>query len=322
MKDLGALVNEANKKVTAKKRRKNAQSLEHLITRSGLDSTSSLVVDLEGGGPSEELVQEPAKRKKVGTPSKEPIAPIRVVPVRSERGDFLQLSKVWSEPDQRGPHSTLFLDGRELRIIPGLGPAGRSKAITDGAIATMEALEVAAALNNASLESEIWASALVQERNALVAKVAALEEEARSKRSFAEERDRQFAIVEKQLVEAQTALEQAGDSSRKLAEEKVSLEEALKKADLPGEDEAEDTVVLRCVDLVDMIGELEGSLVDAVKLGFDRAVAHVKVVNPSVDLSVEGIHPLSDVKDGVITPPLDLEEDIGHVDEAQASEAL
>jgi len=225
MKDLGAFVNEANKRVTAKKRRKNAQSLEHLITRCGLDSTSSLVVDLEGGGPSEELVQEPAKRKRVGTPFKELIIPIRVVPVRSERGDFLQLSKVWSEPDQCGPHSTLFLDDPELRIIPGLGPAGRSKAITDEFIATMKALEVAATLNNASLESEIRASALVQERNALAAKVAALEEEARSKRSVAEERDRQFAIVEKQLAEAQIALEQAADSSRKLAEEKVSLEE-------------------------------------------------------------------------------------------------
>jgi len=56
MKDLGALVNEANKKVTAKKRRKNAQSLEHLIIGSGLGSTSSSVVDLEGDGPSEELV--------------------------------------------------------------------------------------------------------------------------------------------------------------------------------------------------------------------------------------------------------------------------
>ena len=40
------------------------------------------------------------------------------------------------------------------------------------------------------------------------------------------------------------------------------------------------------------------------------------------DLSVEGIHPLSDVKDRVITPPPGLEEDIGHVDEAQAIEAL
>jgi len=151
MKDLVALVNEANKKVTTKKQRKNVQSLEHLITGSSLGSTSSPVVDLEGDGPLEELVQEPAKRKKVGTPSKEPIIPIQAVPVRSERRDFLQLPKVWSELDQCGPHSTLLLDDLELRIIQDLGPADRSKAITDEVIATMKALEVAAALNNASL---------------------------------------------------------------------------------------------------------------------------------------------------------------------------
>ena len=56
--------------------------------------------------------------------------------------------------------------------------------------------------------------------------------------------------MEKQLVEAWAALEQAADSSRKLAKEKVSLEEALKKEDLPGEDEVEDTAVLRRADLV------------------------------------------------------------------------
>jgi hypothetical protein len=72
---------------------------------------------------------------------------------------------------------------------------------------------------------------------------------------------------------------------------------------------------------VDRIGELEGSLVDAVKLGFNRAVAKMKVVNHGVDLSIEGIHPLSDVKDGMITP-LDLVEDVGLVDEAQDNDAL
>jgi hypothetical protein len=96
------------------------------------------------------------------------------------------------------------------------------------------------------------------------------------------------------------------------------LEEALKKADLPGEDEAEDLAVLRRAGLVDRIGELEGSLADAVKLGFDRAVAQLKVVNPGIELNVEGIHPLSEVEDGVITPTPDPEEDSGYVDEAQA----
>jgi hypothetical protein len=124
--------------------------------------------------------------------------------------------------------------------------------------------------------------------------------------------------LKEQLSEAQASLEQATLSSRKLVEEKVSLEEALKKADLPGEDEAEDLAVLRRAGLVDKIGELEGSLVDAVKLGFDWAVGQLKMVNPGIELNVKGIHPLSEVEDGVITPPPDPEEDNGHVDEAQA----
>jgi len=100
------------------------------------------------------------------------------------------------------------------------------------------------------------------------------------------------------------------------------MEEALKKADLPRKDEAEDTAVLRHADLVDRIGELEGSLVEAVQLGFDRAVAQLKVVNPGINLCVEGIHHLSDVEDGVIKPPPGFEEDMGHVDEARPNEAL
>jgi chromosome segregation ATPase len=128
----------------------------------------------------------------------------------------------------------------------------------------MKALEVADALKNASLEGVVQVDALVRERDALTAKVAALEEDQRSKRSVAEECDRQLASLREQFSRAQTALEQATDSSQKLAEEMASLEEALKKADLLGEDEAEDLAVLRHAGLVDRIGELEGSLVDAV----------------------------------------------------------
>jgi hypothetical protein len=96
------------------------------------------------------------------------------------------------------------------------------------------------------------------------------------------------------------------------------LEETLRKTDLPGEDESEDLAVLRRAGLEDMIGELEGSLVDVVQLGFDQVVAQLKVVNLGIELNVKGIHPLSEVKDGVITLPPGPEEEDGHVDEALA----
>jgi len=128
--------------------------------------------------------------------------------------------------------------------------------------------------------------------------------------------------MEEQLAEVQVSLGQAADSSQKLGEEKASLEEALRKADLPREEETEDTIGLRRADLVDRVGELEGSLVEAVQLGFDRAVAQLKVVNPGIDLCVEGIHHIYDVEDGVIKPPPNFEEDVGHVGEARPDEAL
>jgi hypothetical protein len=207
-------VNAASKKISAKKRRKDVHSLENLIDGSGSGSASGPVVDLEGEEAPQELVLESAKRQRVRVPSEDPITPIKAVPVRSKKGDFLQLPKVWSEPEICGPQSTLFLDDPELKIIQDLGPAGRSKVITDGVIATMKALEVAAALNNASLDSEVRVDALVQEMDALTTKVAALEEDQWSKRSVAEERDRQLTSLKYQLSKAQTALEQATDSSR------------------------------------------------------------------------------------------------------------
>jgi hypothetical protein len=91
MKDLGALVNAASKKIASKKKQKNVQSLEHLIAGSAPGSSSGPVVDLEGDEPSEELVQDSAKKQRVRVPSEDPLTPIKVVPVRFKRGDFLQL---------------------------------------------------------------------------------------------------------------------------------------------------------------------------------------------------------------------------------------
>ena len=52
------------------------------------------------------------------------------------------------------------------------------------------------------------------------------------------------------------------------------------------------------------------------------STAQLKVVNSRIDLCVEGIHQLYDVEDGVIKPPPDFEEDVGHVNEVQPDEAL
>lgn len=199
----------------------------------------------------------PQKKKRVET-----VTPIRVVPIRSESGDLLQLPRVWFDPDRCGPHSTLFLDDPELRVIHDLGPAGRSKAITEGFIVAIKALEVATTLNNASMEGQVLTDVLVKERDALDAKVSQLEGGAADVRSVAEERDRRIAALENQLTNARTTLEQEVESSSKLVEEKKALEESSKGADLPWEDEMEDMAVLKHADLVERVSALEGSLVD------------------------------------------------------------
>jgi len=58
-------VNEANKKVHAKKQRKAVPTLDQLVAGSGPGSTSSTMVDLEEGGRSNDRVQEPMKRRRV-----------------------------------------------------------------------------------------------------------------------------------------------------------------------------------------------------------------------------------------------------------------
>lgn len=61
------------------------------------------------------------------------------------------------------------------------------------------------------------------------------------------------------MADARTALEQTAESSRRLDQDKLALEESLKKADLPGEDETDDIAVLRRADLVERVSLLEGS---------------------------------------------------------------
>ena len=71
-------------------------------------------------------------------------------------------------------------------------------------------------------------------------------------------------------MDARTALEHAVEAFGKLVEEKKALEESLKMADLLGEDETEDIAVPKLADLVEKVSVLEGSLMEAVKLGLQH----------------------------------------------------
>jgi hypothetical protein len=95
----------------------------------------------------------------------------------------------------------------------------------------------------------------------------------------------------------------------KFAAEKRALEDALRDATQPGEDETEDTAVLARPALVYRLEELERNLVGAASHGFNNAIEQLKVVNPGVQLCVDGLNFLKYVRNGEIVD----QDDEGHV---------
>jgi hypothetical protein len=95
----------------------------------------------------------------------------------------------------------------------------------------------------------------------------------------------------------------------RFAAEKKVLEDALRDATQPSEDETEDTVVLACLALVYKLEELERNLVGAARHGFDNAIEQLKVVNPGVQFRMDGLQFMKYVKNGEIVDP----DDDGHV---------
>jgi hypothetical protein len=111
-------------------------------------------------------------------------------------------------------------------------------------------------------------------------------------------------------------------NQRKFVEDNKTLEDALCNATLPGEEEFEDTACLDRSGMIVKINELERRFVGAACHNFNNAVEQLKVVNLEVELSVEGIHYLMYVENGVlVTPPKD-EEDDGHVENARVYTTL
>jgi len=102
------------------------------------------------------------------------------------------------------------------------------------------------------------------------------------------------------------------EARAKFAVEKKIIEDALRDATLPGEDEDEDTAVLGRLALIHKIEELERNLVGAARHGFGNAVDQLRVVNRGVDFRVEGIHFLKYVENGRVVSPRDDDEHVGN----------
>jgi hypothetical protein len=81
---------------------------------------------------------------------------------------------VWSQSGRFGPQASLYLGDSELKAIRDLGPAGRSRALTEGVIGAMRALEVVVFLNNSSMDETVRSDALARERDETAKKMAEL----------------------------------------------------------------------------------------------------------------------------------------------------
>ena len=176
---------------------------------------------------------------------------------------WFSLPNVWSEPDRYWPSTTLGLSDPEWKVIQNLETAGQSRAMTEGIIVAMKALEIAVVVNNASTEGEVMAKVLRKERDTLLAKIAKMEETAiKAKKEF----DRRIGELEERVVEAQKALALETEAKVKLAEENKSLED-FRKAIMPKEDESDDIAVLDKAGLLEKIEVFESNLVVGVKHG-------------------------------------------------------
>jgi hypothetical protein len=225
--------------------------------------------------PAEEE-EVPLKRRRTAALDKgkqvqvQDVARSRGVPPADE--GLFQLPKVWSQSDRFGPRASLYLGDSELKAIRDLGTAGRTRAVTEGVVGAMRALEVAVFLPNSSMEEAVRADALAREREVTTKRIADLEAEVAALKASASENGKIIAFLEEKAEVGSRCRRELTEVRTKFAAEKRALEDALREATQPGEDKTEDTAVLGRPALVYRLEELERNLVVAARHGFDNAI--------------------------------------------------
>ena len=213
------------------------------------------------------------------------------------------------QSDRFSPQVSLYLSDSELKAIRDLGVVGRSRAVIDGVVNAMRALEVVVYMNNSSMEDVVCSDALTRERDEMAKKMAEMEAELVAAKVANFEKDNMIAILKKKSDLASRYSDELRKARAQFAAEKKALEDALHDATLPGEDETEDTAELAHPALVYRIEELERNLVGAARHGFENVVDQLKVVNPGVEFYTDRIHFLRYVRNGEIVA----QDDDGHV---------
>jgi hypothetical protein len=152
MSHIRSLVNKANQKVAGQgssSRRRNEQR----------DRTADAWLPVRLTDDQVEVEEVPLKRKRTAVLDKgkqvqiQDVAPSRVAPPADE--GLFQLPRVWSQSDRFGPQASLYIGDPEVKAIRDLGTAGQTRAVTEGVVGAMRALEVAVFLNNSSMEDAV-----------------------------------------------------------------------------------------------------------------------------------------------------------------------
>jgi hypothetical protein len=152
MSHIRSLVNKANQKVA----RQGSSSKKRNEQR---DRTTEAWFPARLADDQVEEEEVPLKRKRTSVLDKgkqvqvQDVALSRGVPPADE--GLFQLPRVWSESDRFGPQALLYLGDSELKAIRDLGTAGRARAVTEGVVDAMRALEVVVFLNNSSMEETV-----------------------------------------------------------------------------------------------------------------------------------------------------------------------
>lgn len=135
MQHIHKLVKKSSRKLASRGggRRIDIHNVNTMIAGAGLDSSSQQVVEVADDDNMEVEASNSLKGNRVEPVDKGKNVPVKVVPLRSEGEDLLQLLNVRSDPDRYGPHSTICRSDLKLKVIQDLGTAGRGKtAMTKG----------------------------------------------------------------------------------------------------------------------------------------------------------------------------------------------
>ncbi|GAU50949.1 hypothetical protein TSUD_140320 [Trifolium subterraneum] len=279
---------------------------------------NAAVVDLDDVAVHGETQPRPAKVARVdltnttATGRATPSSPRFVLPPAIGSPDLVRKSPV------------AFSDA-EQAIMNDMGPEALKNELADAMVAAFKLMEISSFLNGRECK-------YLAERDSAKEEAALLRQSLeQAKVNNAAYKDRyklqaglvtQLTEKEKEaarLVEEKTELE---GRIRDLMTEKETLERKLKDLESrpcssgTGPD-ADELVIdpngeykgFTRAALVSRIFELEGKELDVAKSSFDNAVAQLLVLNPGVDLVVEGASELKEVLDGVIISPSPDEED-------------